>query len=52
MLRSIQLPAINALISDDKDVLRQIFTQLVAEINELRREVEVLSAQSGKSGRY
>ena len=52
MIRSIQLPAINALVGDDKDVLRQIFTQLVAEINELRREVESLSAQSGKFGGY
>jgi len=52
MRQPFQLPSINALISDDKDVLRQIFTQLVAEVNELRREVAFLSTQSNKGKGY
>ena len=50
MRQPFQLPAINALVSADKDVLRQVLTQLVAEINELRREVDVLRADSRKAG--
>ena len=45
-----QLPAFNALVSADKDVLRQVLTQLVAEVNELRREVDVLRTDSRKGG--
>jgi hypothetical protein len=52
MRQPFQLPSINALIGDDKDVLRQIFTQLVAEVNELRREVTFLSTQSNKGKGY
>ena len=50
MRQPFQLPAINALVSADKDVLRQVLTQLVAEVNELRREVDVLRTDSRKAG--
>jgi hypothetical protein len=50
MRQPFQLPAINALVSADKDVLRQVLTQLVAELNELRREVDVLRTDSRKAG--
>jgi hypothetical protein len=50
MRQPFQLPAINALVSADKDVLRQVLTQLVAELNELRREVDVLRTASRKAG--
>ena len=50
MRQPFQLPAINALVSADKDVLRQVLTQLVAEVNELRREVDVLRTDSRKVG--
>lgn len=52
MRQTLQLPAINALQGSDRDVLRQIFTQLVAEVNELNRQIALLSAQSSKSGGY
>jgi hypothetical protein len=50
MRQPFQLPAINALVSADKDVLRQVLTQLVAELNELRRQVDSLRSVSGKGG--
>lgn len=50
MLNPIQLPSLNALVSVDKDVLRQIFQVLISEINELRREVDSLSMQTRPKG--
>jgi hypothetical protein len=50
MREPFQLPSVNALVSDDKDVLRTMLQQLVAEINRLRREVDILSTQNRPKG--
>jgi hypothetical protein len=52
MEQSFQLPSLNALVSADKDVLRMIFKMLAAEINELRREVDVLQTEARRGRGY
>lgn len=51
MLEPFQLPSVNALTGQDKDLLRMALNMLVAEINSLRKEIAKLdSKQSGSRG--
>lgn len=50
MRQPFQLPAVNALVSSDKDVLRQMLMLLVTEVNQLRKEIDLLRLNSSKGG--
>lgn len=52
MIEPFQLPSVNALTGADKDILRMALNMLVAEVNELRKEISVLKSAQSKNRGY
>lgn len=52
MLEPFQLPSVNALTGQDKDLLRMALNMLVAEINALRKEIAKLHSQQASARGY
>lgn len=52
MREPFQLPSVNALVGDDKDILRMALNMLVAEVNDLRKEIALLKSLQSKNRGY
>lgn len=52
MKEPFQLPSLNALQSSDRDVLRMVFGMLVAEINDLRDQMDRVRTEASRGKGY